>query len=222
MNNMITNLTNPLFRGTRRSRCVPFFFAIFVVLGVSSVPAYAHKVNMFGYIEGNKVLIEGFFSDGNKPMNCDVIVSDSKGTELVKGKTDKNGKFSFDIPAITDLHVVLNAGMGHRATYNISREELQGSSSDGIPSAHAAQLSSAVAESTSETESSGASSNIDPATLRIEITRANAPVIRAMEELKDSVSFSNIVGGIGFIVGILGGSFYILARKKFKQSSRGI
>jgi nickel transport protein len=112
--------------------------------------------------------------------------------------------------------------MGHRATYNISREELQGGSSDGIPSAHAAQLSSAVAESTSETESSGASSNIDPATLRIEITRANAPVIRAMEELKDSVSFSNIVGGIGFIVGILGVSFYILARKKLKQSSRGI
>jgi nickel transport protein len=188
---------------------------IFFLLILFSISAYAHKVNMFGYVEGNKVIMEGYFSDGNKPMNCAVVVSDSKGMVLVKGVTDKEGKFSFDVPAITDLHVVLDAGMGHRAEYVISKNELAGVS----PADHQAVGSDssnkvdapAIAENSENTDAS--SSSISEAMVRKAVTDATIPLLRSMDELKQSANFSNIVGGIGFIVGLVGALFYVKARK---------
>jgi nickel transport protein len=172
-------------------------------------------VNLFAYIEGNKVLMEGFFTDGNKPKNCVVVVKDSNGTELLRGKTDDEGKFSFDIPAITDLNVVLDAGMGHRALYKIPSDELKGATPKSVP----ATTEVAQTEDTL-TSSDVTPSSIDRTALREEIGRANASLIRSIEELKESTNFSNIVGGIGFIVGIFGVIFYVMGGKKLEEAKK--
>jgi nickel transport protein len=209
----------PLFRGA------PFLSVALVclslVLSFHISPAYAHKVNMFAYVEGNKVMMEGYFSDGNKPMNCDVTVTDSNGKMLLKGLTDKEGKFSFNIPEITDLHVVLNAGMGHRAQYVISRAELMGAQ----PNAGGDQASSAskpeeTAANAKETTDTSAPTNLDEAMVRKAVTDAIVPLMRTVDQMRESANFSNIVGGIGFIFGIVGVFFYIKARQILAKSSQ--
>lgn len=190
--------------------------AYLLLLMFCSIPAYAHKVNMFAYVEGNKVLMEGYFADGNKPVNCEVVVTNPGKKVLVKGLTDHEGKFSFTIPEVTDLRIALNAGMGHRAEYVITRDELA-----GVSPAAAAQSVHAVSESTEsdagtpEESQNGvaATGGIGEAAIRKAVAEANAPLLRAIDELKERANFSNIVGGIGFIFGIVGVFFYMKARK---------
>lgn len=199
-------------------RFLPLFFGI-LILSLASSHAYAHKVNMFAYVEGNKVMMEGYFADGNKPMNCDVIVTDPDKNVLVKGLTDRDGKFSFDIPKITDLRIVLNAGMGHRAEFLISREELSGVSPAAASETDStASVGRDEAPGTDEAEEATAPSppgsvSANEAMVRKAIAEANLPLMRAIEELKERAGFANIVGGIGFIFGIVGILFYVKARK---------
>ncbi len=191
-----------------------------IALSLASSHAYAHKVNMFAYVEGNKVMMEGYFADGNKPMNCDVIVTDPDKNVLVKGLTDHNGKFSFDIPKITDLRIVLNAGMGHRAEFLISRDELSGVSPTVVSEAdsktseghnEAPVIGEAATEEAAPSPPGSVSAS--EAVVRKAVAEANLPLMRAIEELKERAGFANIVGGIGFIFGIVGILFYVKARK---------
>jgi nickel transport protein len=208
-----------LANGTSSSRGVPFFFLLLLML--TTVPAYAHKVNMFAYVEGNKVMMEGYFSDGNKPMNCEVTVTNPNGKMLLKGLTDKEGKFSFNIPEITDLHVVLNAGMGHRAQYVISRAELTGAqpNTGGDQASSTSKPEEAAANAKETSDTSTASTNLDEAMVRKAVTDAIVPLMRTVDQMRESANFSNIVGGIGFIFGIVGVFFYIKARQILAKSS---
>lgn len=194
---------------------------VFAAFSCISSLAYAHKVNMFAYVEGNKVIMEGYFADGNKPMNCEVVVTDPNKKVLVKGLTDHEGKFSFDIPEITDLRIVLNAGMGHRTEFVISRSELAGVKPVRADTASVPEVAEVeVAEPAEQSpENVSVSSTISEAMVRKAIADANLPLMRAVEELKEQASFSNIVGGIGFIVGLVGVFFYIKARKMLGQSA---
>jgi len=213
----------PRQRGASFSAFDLRFFLILsgiLILSLASSHAYAHKVNMFAYVEGNKVMMEGYFADGNKPMNCDVIVTDPDKNVLVKGLTDRDGKFSFDIPKITDLLIVLNAGMGHRAEFLISRDELSGISPTAVSvTGSKASESQDEASATGEVPveaaapSSPGSGNASEAMVRKAVAEANLPLMRAIEELKERAGFANIVGGIGFIFGVVGILFYIKARK---------
>jgi nickel transport protein len=90
------------------------------------VPAFAHKVSIFAWVENDTVRTESYFPDGKMVKNGKVSVYDSKDNLLLKGVTDEEGLFSFTIPKHDDLTIVLDASMGHRATFVLSAEELEG------------------------------------------------------------------------------------------------
>lgn len=90
--------------------------------------AEAHKVNVFAYVEGGQVIVEGYFSGNVKAQNSQVEVFDSTGKKLLDGKTDVKGLFIFklkDLPPFTGgLKIVLNAEMGHRGQYGLPEADL--------------------------------------------------------------------------------------------------
>ena len=106
------------------NRRILIILAAFSVLFLSS-QAMAHKVNVFAYVENGIVYVEGYFPDGRPVINGDIEVLDSKGQKLLKGTTDKEGKFSFPVPARNDLTIVINASMGHRAQFILKKNELE-------------------------------------------------------------------------------------------------
>ena len=68
-----------------------------------SVSGWAHKVNVFAYVEGDKVVVEGYFSGNVKAQDSPVEVLDSDGKKILEGKTDSKGMYSFklaDLPPI--------------------------------------------------------------------------------------------------------------------------
>jgi nickel transport protein len=212
----------------QRSFWLPILMA---ALFLSAGPAHAHKVNMFAMVEGDRVVVQGYFPDGKKALNSKVEVFDPAGNKVAEGTTSSDGMYAFKVPLIADLRITLNAGMGHRAEYTLTKAELAGVKVDpGAPANGKAgedsRASSTIADAqaalvTANTSADGSNANIPPdemdTRIRKAVGEAMLPVVRSLSELKEARSFSDIVGGIGFIVGIIGVFFYLKARKMLEN-----
>ncbi len=186
-----------------------FTFLIIIMMDVS---VFAHKVNIFAYVEGDKVYSESYFNDGKKCIDSRIEVFDNQGNKLLEGLTDKEGEFSFEVPSEDgDLKIVLTASMGHRAEYSISADEIRGSA--GLIKEENEEPVSIVSPETSSVDLKEIQSIIEDT-----LDEKLKPIIREMREIKksqeDKISPTEIIGGIGYIIGIFGIVAYFLSRKR--------
>ncbi len=174
--------------------------------------ALAHKLNVFTYVEGEQVFVEGYFADGKRAKNSQVKVYNDKREIVTEGLTNEEGEFSFLTPEVTTLRIHLDAGMGHAAEYTLSASEFNvvTSSSDE----KTAPLSSQAPLSATTNDMQNIASH-DEVKMLVEqaVSSAVKPLVREIAELKNKTNFSDIVGGIGFILGALGLFAYLKARK---------
>jgi len=98
---------------------------IILVLFLSNGTALAHKVNLFAYVDGGKIYTESYFADGKPVKEGTVMVYDSRKKLLLQGATDQEGLFSFDIPKMDDLNIVIDASMGHRNSFKLEKAEVE-------------------------------------------------------------------------------------------------
>ena len=176
------------------------------------VSVFAHKVNIFAYVEGDKVYTESYFNDGKKCIDSKIEVFDNQGNKLLEGLTDKEGEFSFEVPSEDgDLKIVLTVSMGHRAEYSISADEIMGSV--GLIKEENEEPVSIVSPETSLVDLKEIQSIIEDT-----LDEKLKPIIREMGEIKksqeDKISPTEIIGGIGYIIGIFGIIAYFLSRKR--------
>lgn len=101
-----------------------WLFAMIVLLSSGAGSAWAHKVNLFAYVEGERVFTESYFPDGKKVEGGTIEVRDASGTKLLEGKTDSQGLFSFPLPKKEDLTITLDASMGHKNSYILKKSEM--------------------------------------------------------------------------------------------------
>lgn len=102
-----------------------FFAGVLTILLGLAVPALAHKVNIFAYVENGTVFTESYFPDGKKVEGGNIEVVDTSGKKLLEGKTDKEGLFSFPLPAKKeDLTIVIDASMGHKNSFILKKSEM--------------------------------------------------------------------------------------------------
>ena len=87
--------------------------------------ASAHKVNLFAYVEDGTIYTESYFSDGRPAKGSKVQVYDSQHNLLLEGVTDEDGLFSFTVPKIDDLTIVLQATMGHKNSFTLKKTEVE-------------------------------------------------------------------------------------------------
>ena len=190
-----------------------FIFLIIIMINIS---AFAHKVNIFAYVEEGQIYTESYFSDGKKCVDSKIEVFDNQGNKLLEGLTDEEGMFSFKIPSENviegDLKLVLTASMGHRAEYIIRADEL-GSIKDIIEERIEVPIST-VSPEVSSFDLKEIQSLIEDT-----LDEKLKPIMREVREIKksreDNISFSEIIGGIGYIFGIFGIIAYFLSRKKY-------
>jgi nickel transport protein len=185
-------------------------------------PAWAHKVNVFAYVEGRQVVVEGYFADGRKCRDSVVEVLDRQGNKLLEGKTDEEGRFVFSPPVHADLLIRLNASSGHQAEYTVPAEDLPG----GEPAAPvqrkepapAAKPIEPVPSEPAQAEGAEQPIAVDMAGLEEVVDRAVArqvtPLRRAWEEERERRRFIDIIGGIGYIIGLMGLIAYFRSRRK--------
>ena len=90
-----------------------------LVLLLLAAPAWAHKVNLFAFVESGVVYCESYFADGRPVIDGKVLVYDSKEHLLLQGRSDRQGQWQFDLPQQDELVLVVDAGMGHRGEYRL-------------------------------------------------------------------------------------------------------
>ena len=182
------------------------------VLFCSVSPVYAHKVYLFAWTEGDTIYTESYFGGDRKVQDGTIKVFNMDGKELLNGKTNDKGEFSFKIPEIADLNIVLESSMGHGAEYLFKKSEF---------SAEQAPVVEKVSAS-NEQEETPMQATTDNSLLRKEIDAALEeklkPVIREIAKLREDKKpgVTEIVGGIGYILGIMGIVAYMKSKKEEK------
>jgi nickel transport protein len=181
------------------------FFASILLIS-TSLPVLAHKVTIFAWVEGDTVFTESKFSGGREATGGQILAFDREGKQLLEGKTDNKGEFSFKIPKLTDLRIVLNAGMGHKAEWRIPESEIK--EAGGVSEKKRAGESSQPIDG-------GLSKEEIKKLIEESLDRKLGPIVRMMTESQSKgPSVTEIVGGIGYIFGLMGVAIYFKNRGK--------
>ena len=196
-------------------------------------PAKAHRVNVFAWVEGNTIYTTSKFSGGRVAQKSLIEVYDSQKNLLLSGHTDNAGTFSFPIPKIDDLEIVLQAGSGHRGTWQIKKIELEEAQGDQSGEHSEQKRASSKPQPTSNTiiersepesrhntsgqspETSAELEKIIEETISRTLDRKLHPLMTMIAETRNpEPGFREILGGLGYILGLIGVAAYVHSRRK--------
>jgi hypothetical protein len=102
---------------------------VWVLLAFPTV-AEAHAIGAEAKLRDGRVNVEAFYDDNTAADSAKVVVTDSDGKVVAEGKTDKDGKWSFEAPAPGKYKVAVNAGAGHRTTVSLTIPATPGKPAD--------------------------------------------------------------------------------------------
>ena len=192
-----------------------------LVLAASAIVLYchdalAHRVIVFAFVEGDTVHTTSKFPGGKRVKNGEIVVKDLQGNTLLQGVTDENGKFSFMIPKKEALKVILKAGMGHMAEWTIPANEITGAASE---TADVSSETSTDPETKNRAPESASSTSVSSDEIQIAIEKALdrrlQPVVALLERIHEpKTTLKDILGGLGYIVGLVGIAAYIRSIKE--------
>ncbi|MFQ6098552.1 MAG: hypothetical protein ACE5O2_12570 [Armatimonadota bacterium] len=189
-------------------------------LAICAGPAYAHKVKVFAAAEGRKISGYAYVPGGSRLRNVTIQVRGPRGEDLGKVKTDDKGEFSFEARLKTDHILVLETADGHSARFTVGSDELP----DDLPS----PAGTVAAPSGTATKSAAAPvQRRERAPPPTGIERQVADLGRQIRLLREEVDayesrirLHDILGGMGYILGIGGVAFFFLgARKRERQET---
>ncbi|HNT86227.1 MAG TPA: hypothetical protein PKL84_00040 [Candidatus Hydrogenedentes bacterium] len=171
---------------------------LFVVCtcALASSPALAHKLNIIAQTDGERIVGSVYYSGGHGAAGIPVHVLGPDGASLGEIVTDKDGGFAFTPQADFDHTFVCESDDGHGAEYTIRAAEL--------PAAM-------MRPSTSTSASTSISADIERA-----VARQLQPLRDDLARVEDRARVRDVVGGIGYIVGLMGIVSYFKARARLK------
>jgi nickel transport protein len=191
---------------------------LILTIGAFTTSALAHRVLVFAYAEGDTIHTESTFVPDTPVRQGKILVIDKKTDRvLLTGQTDDQGKFSFKIPAAAvaqkmDLNIVVEAAMGHRGEWLLKADSYLPGATTGKTTAPAA-ASTAAAPGTANLDRQRLEEALNKA-----LERQLAPIREKLTELTiHRTSLPDIIGGIGYILGLFGLWAYFQS-KRMKNS----
>ena len=193
-----------------------------------SSPAFAHRVNIFAYADGDAIQIECFFSRSALVRNGKLSIYGADAeTPIENAVTDESGKYRYVptaavVAAGHDLLIRLDAGEGHRGEWTVPFGELRALS--GVRETFAPEPAAPAEPAKDKNVPAG---------------RAEAPVLTARDlaaiervvddaveaklaplrhmlasEAEFGPDLKDIVGGLGWFLGIFGILILIRERRR--------
>ncbi len=188
---------------------------VILLVGALSIfpgAAYAHKVTVFAWVEEGTVHTESKFSGGKRVKEGRIEAVDQEGRTVAEGITDREGRFSFPVPAgARTLTVILTAGMGHGNRWTVSAEEL-GFKSPASTDPPAPAAVDATAQGTATPLDAEAIEHMVERGLEKQLAPLRAQLADPAWGLRD------IMGGLGYILGLVGLAAYLNQRNRKNDS----
>ena len=183
---------------------------------------HAHALDLFVSTDGS--LIEGmaYFSDGGRPRGAlaELFVD---GERVAASETDTDGRFTFELPAASaDVRVSVDVGDGHRASWRLRPDQLpRGPLPEPVASADATapqQQNAAPSHPGADADPARTTSNTELAAAIAEAV--DERIAQQLAGLREELAIdarrrrvSDVLGGIGYILGLMGLATYLLRRK---------
>lgn len=186
------------------------FLSIILVQTLFFSSVYAHKVNNYAYREGDKIFGECYFVDGSPCKNSRIEVYNLRGQKILETATDDKGKYSFVFSGRETLRIIAYAGEGHRAEYRLEEVKTQPEGRQNNVRNKAQTFTSFKNFSNEEQIKQVIDNSVNPKLQELQNE------IREMRKQIDRVNIRDIIGGIGYILGIWG--IIMLLRNKKNAS----
>jgi len=180
-----------------------------------ALPSLAHRVRVFAYVSGNEIFSEVSLGNNQPVAHCEVIVTrGNTGEVLLRGQTDNQGRFSFSKPDIhpdDSLVITMNTGQGHRGSWTLTPADFGFHPSP----AENKQIQAKINEKHPVPLSLSTEDQQQLADLVAEaVAREVEPLKRMLaKQMDNGPSLQDIIGGIGWLVGI-GGLLFALKKKQ--------
>ncbi len=180
-----------------------------LVLGAD--PALAHRLKVFATAEGAVVSVRAYFAGGAQARNVMVTVAGPDGRTAHQGRTDAEGRFSFQATRRMDHLIVAEGADGHRAEHRLPARELPetlpagpSAADDAAPAPpNAAALDTVHLEEMAQLEQM----------IERSVARQIQPLREQLDAFQNEARWADVLGGIGYIVG-LGGLAYGVAMRR--------
>ena len=196
------------------------------LLMVSGNPARAHKIKLFAMAEGKTISGYAYFSKRGRPSNVTVLVLGPNGVRLGETTTNDRGEFTFTAAYKCDHTLSLELADGHRAQFSIRAEELP----DDLPLLEGTGINSltdkagdkqpVLQESDAAEQTLNATGTLTASTPEIEravekaLSKQLRPLREQLDQLEEKIRLHDILGGIGYILGLAGITFYFLGVRR--------
>ena len=188
-------------------------FSLFLIL-ISIKVTLAHKVNVFGYREGNCIIGEAYFSDGSSCKKCLVEIYDEQGEKIAQTTTDEKGKFKVLVNEKGSVKIKLIAGEGHLAEYEI--EDLK-EVAEKNQTSFQKEISKKVVKSKNSQIQAFISKDELKNIVREVVAKETEGIKSMLMDLKKDMNktkIHEIISGIGYIFGIWGIIALLKTRKR--------
>lgn len=207
---------------------IVYLLSVVIWFVLCNVPAWAHKVTIFAWVEGDTVYTQSKFSGGKRPKNSTVVVYDMEGNQILEGKTDENGEFSFKIPRKGALKVALKASMGHLAEWTIPAEEITTVGDVFQSSAPEGGIKPSVGEAVPSIDTETGGERPVPTAVGLSRQEVKALIDESLDRKLTPITnmlaysidrgpkVSEVIGGVGYIFGLVGVALYFANRRKGK------
>jgi nickel transport protein len=191
----------------------PLPAALLVLVALVPAPAYAHKLNVFASVEGKTIQGKVYFSGGTPAQNVAVTAISPTGKQIGQTKTDEEGRFSIEARFRCDYRLLADTGDGHGGEYILTASVLP----KDLPTLPANETREGDVKQPPVERA-----NAEPTSVQTlsadQFERLHAEIVRLEQQLnayEDRMRITDILGGIGYIVGITGAAYYYLgARRK--------
>jgi len=200
-----------------------------------TTPALAHKVVVFASVRGKTIEGEVYFYGGAAATGASVTVVGPNDQVLAETTTDDEGEFTCPVRFRCDHKVIADVGEGHRAEYTVAADELPddlppppdaGRPADE-PSGEAGAPTPVERHEEAPPEASRgapvAAPDQEQEHLKAEIeavAKQVAALRRDLDKYHNELRLQDILGGLGYILGVMGLAFYFLGVRRKESKER--
>ena len=211
---------------TLQSKRTAWILATGLLLAVYAAPAEAHKINVFAYADGRSISGEVYVRGGSPMKAARVTAFDPAGGILAETITDGGGEFTFELKFRCDHRIVADAGDGHSGEYTVGMDELPADLPPQGPVPD--RVDPAFPQSTAESSPGSAdtaprlSAGDESLHGRIAgIDRQLKELRKDLDKYQSQLRMQDIMGAIGYILGLMGLAYYLGVKRKEKARNDG-
>ncbi|HCH24261.1 MAG TPA: cobalt ABC transporter permease [Oceanospirillaceae bacterium] len=192
--------------------CVILSLLLLAISGGS----WAHKVIFDVYPSGAVIEGELGFSNGDMALEQLISVQDDSGLEIAQIYTDNEGFFVFTPAQKVAMTFVADLGAGHVAQANVTPEDMTSSGTF----AAAASVTTEAPVNTQKTQVVTPANRKQASNVAEQLGKLSSELKHMRREIKsykEKQNLQTILGGIGYIFGLVGLAYYLAARRKLQD-----